>query len=143
MKIVMAFLAGFLSTLVFHQGLLGVLHLAGATPRAPYAMTPTPPLQVPQVLSLAFWGGVWGVLLWFAIQRFDGSWLYWVSSLVVGALAPSVIALFVVLPLKGQPVAGGWQPALLVGALMLNGAWGIGTALFLRLFSALLARLPV
>jgi hypothetical protein len=138
MKIAGAFLAGFLSTLVFHQGLLAILHQAGATRVAPYVMTPTPPFNVPQVLSTAFWGGVWGVLLWLAVRQFEGSWRYWVSALVFGALAPTIVAFFVVFPLKGLPVAGGWKPALLVGALMLNGAWGIGTALFVRLFGSLL-----
>jgi hypothetical protein len=130
-----AFLAGFLATLVFHQGLLGVLHLAGATTRAPYSMTATPPLQVPQVVSLAFWGGVWGILLWIVVRPVSGSWRDWIASLLFGALAPSIVALFIVLPLKGQPVAGGWQAPILVGALLLNGAWGLGTTLFIRLFS--------
>jgi hypothetical protein len=65
----------------------------------------------------------------------EASWLYWVSALVFGALLPSVVALFVVLPLKGLPAAGGWNPKLIVGALLLNGAWGIGTALLLRVFA--------
>jgi hypothetical protein len=134
MRWVGAFLAGFLSTLIFHQGVLALLHLAGASPRPAYVMTPTPPLGVPQVLSLAFWGGVWGIALWLALRSMEASWIYWVSALVFGALLPSVVALFVVLPLKGQPVAGGWNPSLIVGALLLNGAWGIGTALFLRAF---------
>jgi hypothetical protein len=132
-----AFAAGFLSTLIFHQGVLAVLHAAGATERAPYSMEPTAPLQVPQVLSLAFWGGIWGILLWLAIRGVEGSSLYWVFALVLGALAPSIVALFVVFPLKGQPVAGGGRPEILVGALLLNGAWGIGVALLMRLFSRL------
>jgi hypothetical protein len=97
-----AFAAGFLSTLIFHQGVLAVLHAAGATERAPYSMEPTAPLQVPQVLSLAFWGGIWGILLWLAIRGVEGSSLYWVFALVLGALAPSIVALFVVFPLKGS-----------------------------------------
>lgn len=129
-----AFLAGFVSTLTFHQGLLAVLHAAGVTPRAPYAMTPTPPLGVPAVLSLAFWGGVWGILLWLAIAGVRDSSLYWILAIVVGAVAPSLVALFVVLPLKGQPAAGGGNPSLIVGALLLNGAWGFGVALLMRLF---------
>jgi hypothetical protein len=137
MKYLLAFLAGFLATLVFHQGLLGILHLVGASPRAPYSMAPAGPLHVPQVLSLAFWGGVWGIALWLAVGRWHGPG-FWVGSLVFGALLPSIVALFVVFPLKGQPVAGGWQPTILIGALLLNGAWGLGTALFLRLFGRLL-----
>jgi hypothetical protein len=130
-----AFLAGFLSTLIFHQGVLAVLHAAGATDRKPFTMTPTAPLGVPAVISLAFWGGIWGILLWLAIGS-AGGLSYWLLALVLGAIAPSIVALFVVFPLKGQPVAGGWKPAILVGALLLNGAWGIGVALFMRLFSA-------
>lgn len=35
-----AFIAGFLSTLVFHQGVLTLFWLSGALPRAPYDMLP-------------------------------------------------------------------------------------------------------
>jgi hypothetical protein len=128
-----AFLAGFLSTLVFHQGLLAILHAAGATPRAAYSLDPVPPLGIPAVLSLAFWGGVWGILLWLVIAGAQGP-RYWLLALLIGAVAPSLVALLVVLPLKGQPAGGGWKPAVVVGALLLNGAWGIGVALFMRLF---------
>ena len=128
-----AFLAGFLSTLIFHQGLLAILHAAGASPRAPYALNPVPPLGVPAVLSLAFWGGVWGILLWLVIAGAEGS-RYWLLALLLGAVAPSAVALLIVLPLKGQPAGGGWKPAVIVGALLLNGAWGIGVAAFMRLF---------
>ena len=128
-----AFLAGFLSTLVFHQGLLAILHATGATPRTAYSMTPTAPLNVPAVISLAFWGGVWGILLWLLIGRSGGA-TYWLLALILGAILPSIVALCVVLPLKGQPMGGGWKAQVVVGALILNGAWGIGVALFMRLF---------
>ena len=120
--------------IIHSRNIEALLHAAGASPRPAYVMTATPPLGVPQVLSLAFWGGVWGIALWLALRSVEVSWIYWVSALAFGALLPSAVALFVVLPLKGQPVAGGWNPSLIVGALLLNGAWGIGTALFLRAF---------
>jgi len=128
-----AFLAGFLSTLVFHQGLLAILHAAGASPRAPYSLDPTRPWGVPAVVSLAFWGGVWGILLWLVIAGAHGP-RYWLVALLFGAIAPSAVALLVVLPLKGQPAGGGWKPAIILGALLLNGAWGLGVALLMRLF---------
>ena len=127
-----AFLAGVLSTLVFHQGLLAILYAAGASPRAPYSMEPTKPFGIPAVLSLAFWGGVWGILLWLVIARYLGSGLYWGLALIVGAIAPSLVALLVVQPMKGQPVAGGGNPKIIVGALLLNGAWGLGVAVLMR-----------
>jgi hypothetical protein len=53
-----AFLAVFLSTLVFHQVMLAILHAAGATPRKPYAMDPTR-LFTDLPIFLAVWGGAW------------------------------------------------------------------------------------
>jgi hypothetical protein len=129
---VRAFLAGFVSTLVFHQGLLHALHLAGQVPRAAWNMAPVPPLGLPSVLSLAFWGGLWGCLLWLLIRRSAGA-RRWGFAVLWGALLPSAVALFVVFPMKGMAFAGGWDPKLIVGALLLNGAWGFGVALLMRL----------
>jgi len=134
-QVVRGFIAGFVSTLVFHQGLFAILHAAGVVPRAAWSMTPVPPLGVPSVLSLAFWGGLWGIVLWWMIRGRSGS-SYWLLALLWGALLPSAVALLIVFPLKGMPVAGGWDPKLLVGALLLNGAWGIGVALLMRMMGA-------
>lgn len=127
-----SFVAGFVSTLVFHQGTLAMLHAAGVTARTAYLMTPTWPLHVPAVVSLAFWGGVWALALRRLIGRPRAPASYWIGWLVIGAILPSLAAWFVVLPLKGAPFAGGWSPAVIGGALLLNGIWGIGVALFLR-----------
>ena len=54
MQWVKAFVAGFLATLVFHQGLLALLHAAAVVPVSPYNWAPSAPLGVPAVLSLAF-----------------------------------------------------------------------------------------
>jgi hypothetical protein len=56
--------------LVFHQGFIEILHLAGALPNQPFSFKPTAPLQVPQVLSLAFWGGCGASLSSFAWRRY-------------------------------------------------------------------------
>jgi hypothetical protein len=131
-QFVQGFIAGFVSTLVFHQGVLALLYLAGAVPRAPYDLRAVPPLGLPAVISLAFWGGVWGAAIWSLLKHVGGA-PYWVWAVVIGAIGPSAVALFIVFPLKGMPVAGGWDPKLLVTALLLNGAWGLGLALLMRL----------
>jgi len=126
MNHIKAFIAGFVSTLVFHQGLLAVLHAAANAP-APYDFGPTDPLHVPRVISLAFWGGVWAIALW-PLIRPNASWRYWIVALVLGAVGPTVVAMLVVFPMKGIPVnATTW-----VGGLLLNGAWGIGVAAIMR-----------
>ena len=60
MPLLKAFFAGFLSTLVFHQGVLTLFWLSGAFPRAPFDMSRVPPIGVPAVMSLAFWGRLIG-----------------------------------------------------------------------------------
>lgn len=134
MELIRAFIAGFISTLVFHQGALALLYAAGVSPKPPFSMAATAPLHVPSVLSLAFWGGLWGIVLWLAIRDSSEAG-YWTLALIFGALAPSLIALFVVFPLKGMPVGGGGDPKIIIGALILNGAWGLGVALLIRLMS--------
>ena len=58
---------------------------------------------------------------------------WWLGWIVAGAIGPSAVALFIVFPLKGMAMAGGWDPKLIIGALLLNGAWGSGCAVMLRL----------
>ncbi len=132
LRLPLGFAAAFLATLTFHQFGLGVLHLAGITPAIPYNLRPVPPFGVPQVLSLAFWGGVWGILFVLAepwLDRCPGG--YWAGAVIFGAVFPTLVAWFVVLPLKGMPVAGGFHfPGILVGPIV-NGLWGLGTATFL------------
>jgi hypothetical protein len=125
------FLAGFIATLTFHQGTLAALHKAGLWPKPAFSMARTGPIHVPAVLSLAFWGGVWGILLWLLIRDQVGI-QYWFSAILFGAVAPSAVALFVVFPAKGMPVAGGWKPQVIGPVLVLNAAWGLGVALFMR-----------
>lgn len=128
------FAAGFVAVLVFHQGALWLLHLAGIAPAAPWRLATVPPFGVPAVLSAAFWGGLWGVLFAYLANR-----LGWGASplagLLFGAIAPTLVAWFVVLPLKGLPAGGGFTwPGVIVGPAV-NGAWGLGTALLLGLIA--------
>lgn len=131
MNYVRAFVAAFISTLVFHQAVIGLFYLMGALPRAPWALTPTEPFGVPQVISLAFWGGIWGIVLWPVIRGATGS-AYWVRSILFGAIAPTAVAYLVVAPLKGMAFGMGWDPKLWIGGLIVNAAWGFGLALLLR-----------
>ena len=126
----LAFLAGFVATLVFHQGALWLLHLAGMTPRMPYAMRHVPPFGVPSVISLAFWGGVWGIVMIAAISKARA---FYLVATIFGAVLPTLVAAFVIAPLRHMPLAGSPGKLLAVG-LIVNAAWGLGTALLYRLF---------
>lgn len=131
-RLAVLFAAGFVSVLVFHQGMLAFLHALGIAASGPFPMGATRPFGLPQVLSLAFWGGVWGLAFAAIEPRFPKGAGYWLAALLFGALGPTFVAWFVVFPLKGLPVAGGWQASGLASGLLVNGAWGVGTALLFR-----------
>ncbi len=136
MEYAYAFSAGFISTLTFHQGTLFALHKAGLWPKPAFAMAPTEPLKIPAVISLALWGGVWGIGAWYLIRGMFGA-DYWIYATLFGAIGPSAVALFVVFPLKGLPMAGGWSPKVILPVLLLNGAWGLGVAVLTRVAASL------
>ena len=135
-QLLFGFLAGFLATLIFHQLTVALLWNIGVLPSAPFPMAPTQPFGVPAVFSLAFWGGVWGILFALVHGRFPPGGAYWVAAFLFGAILPSLVALMVVLPLKGQPMGGGWHPPVLLRIFFINGVWGIGTGLILKLLTS-------
>jgi hypothetical protein len=127
-RLLFAFAAGFVAVLAFHQPMLALLHNVGLTPLTAYPMQPTSPFGIPRVLSLALWGGVWALALAVVLARLPTK-ACWPAALVFGALGPSLVNWLVVLPLKGAPVGGGWHPSGIATALIINAAWGLGTAL--------------
>jgi hypothetical protein len=131
--LILGFVAGFVATLTFHQGLWFVFNHVGVLDRPAWPVDPIPPLGVPAVLSKAFWGGLWGLVLTPILGRLDGA-SYWAAWIVVGAVALTAVSFFIVAPLKGLPIPALW-PRFFIG-LALNGIWGFGTALFLRLLGA-------
>lgn len=134
-SIAVAFASGFLAVLVFHQGLVAVLSAAGIAPPnfAAWSLEPIPPWGVPSLVSKAFWGGVWAILLWFVMAGRQGA-VYWLGWMLLGAIALPLVAIFVVPLIKGGPPLDFWSRFPL--SAMINAAWGLGTALFLRVFAA-------
>ena len=126
-----AFAAGWAATLAAHQPAIGLLHYLGLTASPAFRMGATSPFGVAQIWSLAFWGGLWGVALVLAASRQRLAPLL-LFALVFGAIAPTLVSWFVVAPLKGQPIADNWNLARLWVGPLVNGVWGVGTALLWR-----------
>ena len=78
-------------------------------------------------------GQLSGRRLWALVRNHAGG-RKWLWGVVWGALLPSFVALFVVFPMKGMPMAGGFDPKLIAGALLLNGIWGLGVVALMRLY---------
>lgn len=130
--VIVGFIAGALGVLLFHQGVILALYLLGLVSSPPYSMQPTAPFGVPQLLSWAFWGGLWGIALVWCMTvrpRADRLWL----ALLFGGLLPTLVGIFVVTPLKGGDPMARLQAAMLLRGFVINGAWGLGTALVSRL----------
>ncbi|MDB5411760.1 MAG: hypothetical protein JWR10_95 [Rubritepida sp.] len=137
------FIAGALAVFVFHQGTQHLLYsFQGSMPwiseyfgrtGPAFNFASTAPLGVPVVVSQAFFGGLWGILL---------AWLVRTTALpdlpfgfVFGALVLTLVAFTIVATLKGQPMFAGGNHQIWWRAGLLNGAWGFGTVFFLRPFS--------
>ena len=119
----LGFVAAVIATLTFHQAMWAVLHAAGLMPPAPFPMNPTAPWGVPKMLSLCFWGGLYGAVFGVVMPRLTAP--LWLCGLTLGIIA-ALVGMLVVLPLKGMPVGYGfaWRPWVV--SLLINGFWGIG-----------------
>jgi hypothetical protein len=129
-RIAIVFAAGFLAVLIGHQPMVAALNALGLMPPGfvPYSFDPVPPFGVPSVISKAFWGGLWAILLDVVLARASGV-SYWAGWTILGAIALPLVAIFVVPPLKGLPVPPFADRMPVFAAV--NAAWGFMTALLL------------
>ena len=126
----LGFIAAAISVLTFHQGLATALHAAGVSSFATYRTTPIPPLGAPLIVDLCFWGGLYGAVFGIFAPRFTLP--LWLCGLILGIIA-ALVGMFVVAPLKGNPIAAGGQPWPIARSLLINGFWGLGVGVILPL----------
>ncbi len=125
------FAAGFLAVITGHQFIVAALNAAGVLPPGfpAWSFDPVPPFGVPTLISKAFWGGLWAILIAALLKNTRGA-AYWIGWTALGAIALPLVAIFAVPPLKGLPVPD-FMSRFPVYALI-NAVWGFVTALFLR-----------
>jgi hypothetical protein len=118
------FVAGAVAYLAFHQVGFWALTQAGVLTANTWSMAPAEPFGVPQVVSSMFWTGLWGVLGAFLVSRLSmPRWLGW---MLFAAVVVTLFNWFVVLPLKGSPVGGGFPMPGVVVAPLVYAFWGLG-----------------
>ncbi|MSP01064.1 MAG: hypothetical protein EXR07_08460 [Acetobacteraceae bacterium] len=130
-RMVYGFVAAVVSVLIFHQGVWALLHtlaIPGMTMPPPFPTDGVPPLGVPRIVSLCFWGGVWGAAFGAVWRGRRAS--YWWGGIFLG-VAAALTSLFIVAAIKGQPIAGGWVLTSWIRSLLINGTWGLGVGLLL------------
>ena len=127
--VAIGFVAGALSVLTFHQAGVALVQLLSGTPLSLYPMRSFGPFGVPLILNLAFWGGVWGIVIWWAIGRFGGRWPAWAIGLVLGVIGATAVGWFIAAAIKGQDISGGFALARIWRGPLINGVFGLGAAL--------------
>jgi hypothetical protein len=131
-RLLIGFVAGFLAVLVFSNGGIALYQAFGlAVPFPAWSLAPTAPFGVPQTLSAAFFGGLWGVA-YAAVEPWLTRRLGWLAGGTLYGAAPLLALWFIVFPLKGIPVGGGFTAYGLQLGLVLHAAFGLGLAIFFR-----------
>jgi hypothetical protein len=140
-RLVLGFVAGFLSHLIFQGAFGAILFAAGVLPALTWSLAPVPPFGVPLSLSLGFWAGLWGVLYALVEPRLTARLSWWLGGIVFG-LAPLAVFWFVVLPLKGAGIGGGFDPAMVPIHVGFHLVFGLGVAVLFRCGLMLARRAP-
>ena len=115
-----------LSVLVFHQLGFWLSSKLLNTTFTLYNMRPVPPWAVPTIVSLAFWGGLWGIAAAFLVPRLPGALGGMVGWILFAGIIVTLVNWFVVLPIKGQPVGNGFRLPGVVVVPIVYAFWGFG-----------------
>jgi phosphotransferase system glucose/maltose/N-acetylglucosamine-specific IIC component len=123
-----AFVAGVLAVLVFHQVMSSLLNA-----KIQWNMTPRiAPWGIPQIVNQAFWGGIWGLVFAWLAPRFPKGVLWWVTAALFGAILLPLVSWYVVPLIKGNPLG---PRNGVTNSMLINGAWGLGMGVFWRLLN--------
>ena len=123
-KIIYGFIAGAIAVVTVHELINYGLLQAGLFPRVPWSLNPSAMTGVPQIVSDAFWGGVWGSL--FAMLVGGGP----VRGALFGMIGPALLGVFVLVPLLTErfPMFFGGAPNMIGSVLLILAGWGAATA---------------
>jgi hypothetical protein len=145
-KTIAGFIAGFLAVAIFHQGMYVILQQTGVPLGGkPWNLTPyAGAFNMPTVINQCFWGGLWGIVYAFLVDRIPGG-QGWLKGFIFGFVFPMLIGSWLVVALiKGTPVfsgafAKGFDGMRLVPGFFLNGvAFGTGLGLLYPLIAGLI-----
>jgi hypothetical protein len=129
-RIFLGCIAGAISVLVFHQTTLQLFFWSGLAQQAAFRVAVVPPFNAPMVLSVTFWGAMYGGVFGWLTPRLPRSIL--IKALLAG-FGALLMGWFVVRPLAGHPIAFGWEVEPMLRSAAACFMWGLGTTLILPL----------
>jgi len=124
-KLAFGFIAGTIAVVTVQEIIDYALYAAGVFPRAPWSSEPAAMTGVPQFVSDAFWGGLWGVLFALLSDKLPGGSLT-VKGLIFGIVGPAILGVFILVPLiTGRfPLFFGFDPKMLASVLLILAGFG-------------------
>lgn len=129
--VIVGFIAGALSVLIFHQLGFWLSNELGYTRSVLYNMRGVPPWGVPTIVSSAFWGGLWGIVAAFLVPRLPGALGGVLGWILFAAIIVAIVNWTVVLPMKSGRFNMPGLPIIVVLPLV-YGLWGFGMWLIAR-----------
>lgn len=129
-RLAIGFLCGVMAVIVFHQGMIFLLREIGTLPPAArvWNLAANPrAFGLPVLVNQCFWGGLYGIVFAALVGRVRIPALP--LALLVGA-STTMVGFFIIAPLRGTPIAGGWQAMAWVRGLSIGLSFGLGLWLF-------------
>ncbi|MDP1961575.1 MAG: hypothetical protein Q8K93_05160 [Reyranella sp.] len=120
------FIAGAVSVLLFHQFGFFIANELGLLKAQLYNMRPVPPLGVPTIISSAFWGGLWGIAGAYVVPRLPAALDGPLGWILFAGIIVTLVNWFIVLPIKGAPIGGGFRMPNVVVVPLVYAFWGLG-----------------
>jgi hypothetical protein len=124
--ILVGFVAGALSVLIFHQLGFWIANELGYTRVPLYNMRGVPPWGVPFIFSAAFWGGLWGIAAALLVPRLPGALGGVLGWVLFAAIVVALANWCVVMPIKNGGVFRMPTMPILVVLPLVYGLWGLG-----------------
>jgi hypothetical protein len=124
--VIAGFIAGAVSVLVFHQFGFFIANELGLLKAQLYNMRPVPPLGVPTIISSAFWGGLWGIAGAYVVPRLPAALDGPLGWILFAGIIVTLVNWFIVLPIKGSPIGGGFRMPNVVVVPLVYAFWGVG-----------------
>lgn len=124
--VIVGFIAGAASVLIFHQLGFLIANELGLLKVQLYNMRPVPPLGVPTIISSAFWGGLWGIIGAYVVPRLPSAVDGPLGWILFAGIFVTLVNWFVVLPIKGAPIGGGFRMPNVFVVPLVYAFWGFG-----------------
>lgn len=127
--IIFGFIAGAIATVTVHEAINYALLQAGLFPRVPWSMEPAAGFGIPQLVSDAAWGGLWGVIFALILGEVPKGSMT-LKGIILGILGPALVGVFILVPILTSkfPLFFNGDTHMIGSVLLILAGFGAATA---------------